>query len=261
MEVNPPIRQPDTEVGDLADPLAMLDRYAPAIRSLTPGLISFEKLAAEFTLLCERRLRVCYAPFGGINREARTVIVGITPGLYQTQVVMESVRRSLISGEAYPTALSRGEVDASFAGQMRTNLCRMLDQLGLAARLGIESTSEFFGRHARLCNSTSAVRYPAFVDGQNYTGRNPDILRSPVLRRFVDQVLATELALFPHALIVPCGDSVSACLAHIGQTGRIDTSRVLVGFPHPSGGNGHRVRLFADRRETMAAKVRQWDFG
>jgi hypothetical protein len=35
----------------------------------------------------------------------------------------------------------------------------------------------------------------------------------------------------------------------------VDERRCLIGFPHPSGGNGHRVKQFAQRRDELTAKV------
>ena len=97
----------------------------------------------------------------------------------------------------------------------------------------------------------SVIRYPVFVNGRNYTGHGPDMLRSQLLRQCVESVLAPELASVPRALVVPLGNAVSAALQHLCNLGALSAERCLFGFPHPSGANGRRVKDFVERREEM----------
>lgn len=245
---------------DWNDPVAMLDRHSEAIRALPSGPISGERLFREFTLFEEEDVRICFAPMGGIVPTAKVVVVGITPGLSQAQIAFASARRCLLAGESPADALAAAERDCSFAGVMRANLCRMLDDLGVAARLGLASTTAFFANRngGSVCNSTSAIRYPVFVRGENFTGHTPDMLKTSVLRSALETVLAAELAPFANALIVPCGDSVTRAIGHLKETGLLRNHFVLEGFPHASGANGHRKRRFADRQATMRATVGRW---
>jgi hypothetical protein len=131
----------------------------------------------------------------------------------------------------------------------------MLDGIGLAAALGIDTTASLFGDNSHLLHSTSAVRYPAFYAGRNYTGHTPKMLRSPVLQAFVDDVLGPELRQVPDALIVPSGDAVETALRHLASTGVVDAGRCLFGFPHASPGNGWRERFYRDRRTELTDRV------
>jgi hypothetical protein len=54
------------------------------------------------------------------------------------------------------------------------------------------------------------------------------------------------------------GKAVNDALAQLIDAGRVDRGRVLAGFPHPSGLNGHRVPQFVERKTTLSAQVEQW---
>jgi hypothetical protein len=242
------------------DPVAMLGQYAEAIRALPSEVLSAERLFRDFTLFEEEDVRICFAPMGGMVPSAKVVIVGITPGLSQAQIAFGSARRSLLGGGSPTEALAAAEKECSFAGVMRTNLCRMMDDLGVAAHLGITSTTAFFTSddNGSVCNSTSAIRYPVFVRGKNFTGHSPDMLKTHFLRSALETVLAAELAPFANALIVPCGDSVTRAIGHLKEMALLRNNFVLEGFPHASGANGHRKRQFAERQAAMRATVGRW---
>lgn len=241
------------------DPIAMLERYADTIRKLPPNTeVTLDLMAREFTLLESGDVRICFAPCGRMNPSAKIVIVGITPGLSQTQIAMQAARRCLLGGGSYADALETAERECSFAGAMRTNLCRMLDDLGLAHHLGLSTTTSLFAADSALCASTSAIRYPVFVKGRNFTGHSPDLLKTEVFRRALTTMLAADLRPFAHALVVPCGDAVTRALAYLQDQGLLGNHIVLAGLPHASGANGHRKRQFAERRQAMLAAVARW---
>jgi hypothetical protein len=91
----------------------------------------------------------------------------------------------------------------SFAGPMPTNLICMLDGIGLAGALEIDKCRSLFEERSDLVATTSAICHPIFVDGENYGGSSPKIASVPVLRSFVHQVLAANLARVAEALVVP----------------------------------------------------------
>jgi hypothetical protein len=140
---------------------------------------------------------------------------------------------------------------------MRTNLVAMLDGIGLNEKLEIDSTRSLFGEHHELLSGTSAVLYPAFVDGKNYTG-TPGPEAYPLLQAFVDQVLTAELAMTPDAFIIPLGKTVSTILQREVARGAVQAERCLFDFPHPSGANGHRARLYAENKTNLTARVAEW---
>lgn len=238
----------------------LFEVFAPSIRAL-PGrqrLTKDDLLTDEFRLHQEERLAVYYAPFDYVNEGAKVAVVGITPGWTQMEKAYRSARRDLLDGLGPVEVCRRAKQGASFAGSMRTNLISMLDALGLRAYLGIESAASLFSEHHPLLHTTSAVRYPVFVKGRNYTGHSPKLLKTDTLRWYVNNVLARELQRVTHALVVPLGRAVSAMLDHLAETGQLDRDRCLLGFPHPSGANGHRAREFAERRKSLERQLREW---
>jgi hypothetical protein len=174
------------------------------------------------------------------------------------EIVHRSARQDLLDGLAPSEVLRRAKQEASFAGSMRKNLKPMLDALELPAYLGIESTATLFGEDHPLLHTTSAIRYPVFVKGRNYTGHGPKPLKTKLPRCFVENVLLEELRSVPEAVIVPLGKSVSEALGHLADAGQLDRDRCLWGFPHPSGANGHRVREFLERREHLRKQLERW---
>jgi hypothetical protein len=96
-----------------------------------------------------------------------------------------------------------------------------LEYLGVHRHLGLQSAAELWTPAGeRHLQSTSAIRYPAFVDGEDYGGRNPAVTSSPVLRRYVCELLAPELARIPDALVIPLGVSVDAAITLLVGEGR-----------------------------------------
>ncbi len=78
---------------------------------------------------------------------------------------------------------------------MRTNLIRMLDGIGLAGALHIDSSSQLFDSHFHMVANASAIGWPVFVNGANYTGSRPPLLRHPTLRSLTVAYLGTQVAM------------------------------------------------------------------
>jgi len=227
--------------------------FAGVIRAL-PIRDRFERtelLIPSLRLNQEGPLEIYYAPFDSVNRAAAIVLLGITPGWTQMEIAYRVARREMDNRTTPVEICRRAKQNASFAGSMRTNLVRMLDDLDVPSALDIDSTSELFGSAATLAHTGSVIRYPVFVNGRNYTGHGPDMLRNQLLRQCVESVLAPELASVPRALVVPLGNAVSAALQHLCNLGALSAERCLFGFPHPSGANGRRLKDFVERREGM----------
>ena len=129
------------------------------------------------------------------------------------------VRDALRAGRPGEEALASVKARASFKG-MRRDLAQWLDDLGLAAVLGLRSCSELFeDSHRALLHTTSAVRYPVFVRGRdgsltNYSGSSPEFVAHPWLREMVETTLARELAALPSAIVVPLGRATRAVAHH-----------------------------------------------
>lgn len=201
-------------------------------------------------------LSVYYAPFDTINHDAKVVIVGLTPGFSQARESYAKYVTAVRSGMPHDEAARTAKGDASFAGSMRTNLISMLDGIGLPEAIGVESSEELFSSRTELLHATSALRYPVFRKEKNYSG-NPHPTRHPVLRSMVEKILAPELASLRSAVIIPLGKAVSTSLELLAYQNRINSSQCLIGFPHPSGANGHRANQYARNRVDLSHQVKR----
>ena len=65
----------------------------------------------------------------------------------------------------------------------------------------------------------------------------------------------TELENLQDALIIPLGVNVSNALQYLSEQGLVAPGNILSGFPHPSGGNGHRHKQFAENKDAMEEKL------
>lgn len=235
-------------------------RFAPILMSL-PAELREEDVACPELLIHDetvrnKRVQIYYTPFDLVNPDAKVLLVGITPGRYQMHQAVMAARAALLSGTSLDDAIRRANETASFAGPMRSNAVAMLDGIGLAGALNIDSTATLFDRNSAIAGSTSAVCHAVFVDGTNYTGHGLEKL--PILAAFTTQVLGTELMLTPDALVVPFGRAASQAVHACADAGYLDRNRCLFGFPHPSGGNGHRASHFARDREQLSHAVSAW---
>ena len=131
----------------------------------------------------------------------------------------------------------------------------MLDHLGAQRSLGVETCAQLFDPSRELAHLTSALRYPVFVGGENYSGA-PDMLRTPFLRRIVETYLAEEARALPNALWLPLGGKPTTALRHLAAAGILDRDRILEGLPHPSGANGERIAYFLGRKARAALSVK-----
>src|SRR5579883_3166075 len=190
-------------------PLPELQRFASVITEATESEITSDvTLGGRLLLANQHPLTISYAPFEHIQRGARIAIVGITPGAQQARNALVEVRRQLAAGAGCASALSAAKTFASFSGPMRTNLVAMLDHIGLARWMGLESTAELWSSRSDLVHFTSALRYPVFVQGENYSG-NPSMVTTPILRETLLRHLGEEVAALPKALWVPLGPKAS----------------------------------------------------
>ena len=233
----------------------------PFIRAL-PANISLQKehlCVPNLLLRSERNIEIYYAPFDYLNVAARIVIVGITPGWQQMAISYEELRDALLEGASISEAQMRADVTAAFAGPMRTNLISMLDAIGVAKSLELESTRLLFDEYQSLAHTTSVLRYPVFVDGQNYTGHSPPIFQQSVLEEYWRCAFPEEIRnIQGMPLLVPLGEIVTQVLSLLIDENVLRKEQCLLGFPHPSGQNGHRNRLFNERKHELRKTVDNW---
>ena len=205
--------------------------------------------ANELKLTNDGDLQVYYAPFDYIETKARIVVVGITPGLTQATNALQAAYAALQAGKTIPDTLAIAKRKASFSGgAIRRNLVAMLDVIGAAKYLGVQSTAQMFDPSAHDVHFTSALRYPVFKNGKNYNG-TPNIAKTPILKNMVKTHLAEEAAILSTALWLPLGNHAAQAVLHLTNEGILDKRRVLTGMPHPSGANAERVAVFLGRKD------------
>jgi len=224
--------------------------------SLESELESPSKLLIAADTHRGKRIEIAYAPFDFINRNARIVIVGITPGRQQMRNAIQECRRQLRAGCATAAALEAAKNHASFSGPMRQNLVDMLDAIGVARLLGLASTASLWAGDANLVHFTSALRYPVFVDGANYSG-TPAMTGVPMLWDLLETALVEEMRTLPDALWVPLGPKVGEALTVMAEKTGVPREQILDGLPHPSGASAERVAYFLGRkpRALLSAKT------
>ena len=238
-------------------PLHMFRRFRSVILAASEAEIrSDPTLGGRLTIVREASVEVAYAPFDHVNPMARVVIVGITPGAQQASNALLSARAAALRGLSDEDALAEAKTFASFSGPMRTNLVDMLDRVGVAGHAGLRSCASLWAEDSGLVHFTSALRYPVFVNGANYSG-NPSMTKTRVLQEVLREHLASEAAALPNAIWIPLGPKAAEGLGEVVRMGKLDPARVLEGLPHPSGANAERIAYFLGRktREKLSTKT------
>ncbi|MEO0375782.1 MAG: uracil-DNA glycosylase family protein [Cyanobacteria bacterium P01_A01_bin.17] len=254
----------------LTDPAETLfEAYAASVQTLatTETLSKAQLLIPRFHLHSEGQLEIYYAPLGYVRTEAKVALVGLTPGWQQMELSYRLAAELIVNpdtGQDTQWVMSEIKRRMSFAGPMRRNLLKMLDELGFAEGMGLTSSSAIFEDQADLVHTTSALRYPVFYRNghigslRNYTGHNPKMLSRDIQIQMVEQLLGKELSQLSQALIIPMGEGATQAVRRLVEIDVIDEGQCLFGFPHPSGANGHRHRQFAAHRQRLKDKLHAW---
>lgn len=238
---------------------AKFEQYKELIESIPASFTEEFLINEEFLLERDekKKLEIYYAPFEYVNEDAKVVIVGITPGLHQMKKSFSTVIDSVGTEMDDEEILHQVKNNSSFEGTMRKNLVKMLDEIGLNEHLGLSSSLELFEVSSSLVHTTSILAYPVFHNGKNYSGSTPNLLKNEVLKKYVTDNFAAELENLNNPLIIPLGINVSNALKYLADQGLIEPKHILAGFPHPSGGNGHRHKQFVENKEAMAEKLNE----
>lgn len=235
---------------------SLFHRFAPIIRSLTQAeLAGSPVLYEKLKMIEDGNVNVCYAPFEYINKKARLVIVGITPGHTQMLNAIREARQQLDRNATADVALKAAKATGAFSGAMRPNLTNLLDAIGIQRWLGINSCKELFAASSDLVQTTSVLRNPVFVGGQNYNG-TPNMTRNPLLQSQLMDYFAEDVAALPNAVFVPLGDKVTEALHFLASKGMMARERILDGLPHPSGANAERIAYFLGRKLSHELSVK-----
>lgn len=223
--------------------------FSEIIMASTPSQISSDPtLGGRLELSRHGAISRVYAPFEPINKNARLVICGITPGRRQAIDALLEAHRQLKAGVDVIAAAKAAKATASFAGSMRPNIAAMLDFIKLPEKFGIANSAALFGASSHLVHFTSASRYPTFIGQNDYSGSSPTLKSLLQNQSQIYDALVEEAAALPSAIWIPLGVKVAKALQLLVNSGVIDASRVLSGLPHASGANGERIAYFLGRK-------------
>jgi hypothetical protein len=229
--------------------------FRDAVLATDVGLLRAGRDDEALRIASSGNLAVQYAPFDYVNHAAKIVIVGITPGRTQAANAVEALQRDYARCRDWEHALEAAKVYASFSGPMRANLVAMLDYVGVHRLIGGGSTLDLFHGRASLAHFTSALRYPVFVNGKDYSGA-PSMVRNAWLKAMVERWFGDEAKSLRHAVFVPLGPKVEEALTYLAGKGIISRDRIIAGLPHPSGANAERIAYFLGRKTRDALSVK-----
>ncbi|EIF51363.1 uracil-DNA glycosylase family protein [Sulfurovum sp. AR] len=210
------------------------------------------------------KIKISYAPFDYINKDAKVVICGITPGF--TQAINALTKASELLN--YDNVLQEHEIlkevkkCASFSGAMRDILINMLDDIELNEFLNLESCEELFDTREDLIHYTSLLRNPVFINGKNYSGSGPKILKNKLLESELENFKNEISVLSDNTIYIPLGKRVEEVFKTLlkDETVQLDESQVLFGLPHPSPANGWRKRHFVQNKNDLLEQIKSLSY-
>ena len=186
-----------------------------------------------------------YAPFESMNTEAKVVLVGICPGQIQWHNALREAQAGLKQNLPLDTILKRTKSTGAFSGPMRANLVKILDHIGLHTKLGIHSTQVLFHENQSIAHMTSLLKHCILINGKNYAGSSPNMLKNVFLKQHIDAYFLPEISqMNSNVVYIPLGKSVSEVLYFLSSLGYLSQNQILDGFPHPSGANAERIQYF-----------------
>lgn len=229
-------------------------KYERLIPNTPPKQLKDLDLALR--MYSDGKIDVWYSPIGKRVEHPSIWILGITPGWNQMRIAYEEASAALASGNSLREAVDCEKPRIAFAGSMRANLVAMLDEIGLNRALGQATTSDLFG--SRLLRTGSVLKYPVFTHGRNYSGSSPTPTKHAFLKKMLDVIFSEELKSVHACPIIPLGKTVEQVLQYAVSKGWLDPSRILTGFPHPSGANGHRIVQFNENKDSFVCAINKW---
>ena len=185
-----------------------------------------------------------YAPFEAINHDAKVVIVGICPGQQQWRNALIAAKDGLEQQLSEENILKLAKNSGAFSGPIRKNLTQLLDHIGLHNQLGIQTTAELFSNHQDMVQMCSVLQQCILVNGKNYAGSTPAMLKNELLKQHIDDYFIPMVQQLPNAIYIPLGKGVDEVLNYVSSLGYLNDQQILAGLPHPSGANAERIKYF-----------------
>ncbi|WP_257227083.1 hypothetical protein [Acinetobacter sp. YH12069] len=207
---------------------------------------SIEELTQSDLLLLKTLgpIQSFYAPFEAINHDAKVVIVGICPGQQQWRNALIAAKDGLEQQLSEENILKLAKNSGAFSGPIRKNLTQLLDHIGLHNQLGIQTTAELFSNHQDIVQMCSVLQQCILVNGKNYAGSTPAMLKNELLKQHIDDYFIPIVQRLPNAIYIPLGKGVDEVLNYVSSLGYLKDQQILAGLPHPSGANAERIKYF-----------------
>ncbi|WP_120010071.1 hypothetical protein [Teichococcus vastitatis] len=203
------------------------------------------------------RDRVFYIPFEYVERRARLVLVGITPGPEQLKLAYGKAQTLLRAGLPQDEVLRLVKPHGAFGGPMRAGLERMLRHFGFASLLGVADEGDLWEGSPHILHSTSVVPHAAFRGEEMFNGSFDEVMRSPALRACFEQHFLPEVAQVPEeAVFVALGPTPLDALDHAAARGLVAPERILGALAHPSKSGGSQVDAYLGLRDPETLKAR-----
>ncbi|QCZ94375.1 uracil-DNA glycosylase family protein [Salinimonas iocasae] len=230
-----------------------LKNHIEALRNYSNGSPFIDELRIE----SRGEIDVYFSPFEHINKHAKVVLVGISPGATQANNANVEASALIKSGERIDTISEKAKQTGAFSGALRNNLVRLLDYVGISRELGIDTCGTLFTKNNHLLHSTSVFRYPTLQAGTPISSAKKG-LSDPLLKQMIDHCLADEVRQLPEsAFYLPMGQGVDKILLSLCERGLLNRSQLLIGLPHPSGANAERIAYFLGEkpRDKLSGKT------
>lgn len=202
--------------------------------------------APEFSLGREGQYDLQFIPFEHLNRDARLVIVGITPGNTQLDIAYKKAQELLRAGRPEEEIIVEVKKAGAFGGpSMKPNLLKMLRHFQFEKLLGIDDVDTLWGDNADLLHSTSVVPHAAFKAGVRFNGSFAEVMDLPLLKQcFLDCFVPSAMEISRDALFVALGPCPQAALEWCVEEGALRRGQVLGSFCHPSSAGGSTTRYY-----------------
>ena len=231
--------------------MTLFERFAPGVLALQDGTTT----SPSMLIGSEGRRQLYYIPFDFVNRDARLVMVGITPGNNQLSIAYKTARPLIARGASEQEVLRAVKKEASFGGGgVRPNLLRMMKHFEFAKLLGVRSEESLWSENSGLMHTTSVVPHAAFIGDKMFAGSFDDVLRSNLFRTcFEDHFVESLKTINASAYYVGLGKTPAAALDWCVSKGVLKPNQVLGAFAHPSRSGGSTVDYYLQvkRRENM----------
>ena len=219
----------------------LFSRFASVIRTHSIEELTQSDLLRLKTL---GTIQSFYAPFEAINHNAKVVIVGICPGQQQWLNALIAAKDGLEQQLSEANILKLAKNSGAFSGPIRKNLTQLLNHIGLHNQLGIQTTAELFSNHQDMVQMCSVLQQCILVNGKNYAGSTPAMLKNELLKQHIDDYFIPMVQQLPNAIYIPLGKGVDEVLNYVSSLGYLNDQQILAGLPHPSGANAERIKYF-----------------